>query len=164
MTVSRSRTALLHHPSLLIGGSSVSISKSIRLLGVTLDNKLTFEEQLQSMTAAISQKAGLLRKCHSAFGNDDAVKQTFFVFILPSFEYCMPVWLSAASSHLELLDRVLSNLEFILPDFNFSLVKRRKVGCLTLLFRILNNPDHPLYNKPFFSKLKQLIIFILFTQ
>ena len=38
MIVSRSRTALPHHPSLLIGGYSVSISKSIRLLGVTLDN------------------------------------------------------------------------------------------------------------------------------
>ena len=73
MTVSRSRTALPHHPSLLIGGSSVSISKSIRLLGVTLDDKLTFEEQLQTMAAAISQKAGLLRKCRSALGNDDAV-------------------------------------------------------------------------------------------
>ena len=55
MTVSRSRTALPHHPSLFIGGSSVSIS--IRLLGVTLDEKLTFEEQFRNMAAAASQKS-----------------------------------------------------------------------------------------------------------
>ena len=59
----------------------------------------------------------------------------------------MPVWMSAASSHLKLLDRALSKLEFILPDLSFSLVKRRKIGCLALLYKILNNPDHPLYTK-----------------
>ena len=55
--------------------------------------------------------------------------------------------MSAASSHLKLLDRALSKLEFILPDLSFSLVKRRKVGCRALLFEILNNPDHLLYTK-----------------
>ena len=111
-----------------------------------LDEKLNFEEQLQSIDADISQKAGLLHKCRSAFSNDDAVKN-IFAFILPSFEYCMPVWMSVARSHLKLLDRALSKLEFILPDLSFTLVKRRKVGCLTLLFKILNNPEHPLYTK-----------------
>ena len=84
---------------MFIGGSSESILKSIRLLGVTLDDKLTFEEQLQSMAAAISQKTGLLRKCRSAFGNDDAVEKAFSAFIIPSFDYCMPVWLSVTNSH-----------------------------------------------------------------
>ena len=79
MTASRSRTALLYHPSLLIGGSSVSISKSIRLLGFTLDNKLTFEEKLQTMAAVICQKAGLLRKCRSTLGNGDAVLKHFLL-------------------------------------------------------------------------------------
>ena len=52
--------------------------------------------------------AGLLRKFHSDFGNDDAVLKTLFAFILPSFEYYMLVWLSEADSHLRLLDRVPS--------------------------------------------------------
>ena len=62
MTISRSRTAFPHHPSLVIGGSSVSITKSIKLLGVTLDDKLTSEDHLQTIAVAISQKIGLLRK------------------------------------------------------------------------------------------------------
>ena len=59
----------------------------------------------------------------------------------------MSVWLSVANSHLKLLDRALSNLKFILPDLSFSLVKHRKVECLTLLYKILINPEHPLYTK-----------------
>ena len=70
----------------------------------------------------------------------------FFAFIFPSFEYFIPVWLSAANSHLKLLDHALSNLKFILPDLSFNLDKRRKVGFLTLLFKVLNNPQHPLYS------------------
>ena len=65
---------------------------------------------------------------YSAFGNDDAVLKTFFAFILPSFEYFMPVWISAANSHLKFFDRALSNHKFILADLSFSLVKRGKVG------------------------------------
>ena len=75
------------------------------------------------------------------------LKKAFFAFILPSFECCMLVWLTAANSHLELLDRALSNLMFILPDLSSNLDKHSKVGCQTLLFRILNNPQHPLYSK-----------------
>ena len=61
ITVSRFRTALPHHPFLSFGGSSVSILKSIRLLGFTLDDNLPFEEQIRSIAAVISQKADLLR-------------------------------------------------------------------------------------------------------
>ena len=59
----------------------------------------------------------------------------------------MLVWLSATNSHLKMLDRALSSLKFSLPDLSFNLDKRRKVGCLTLLFKIWNNPAQPLYSK-----------------
>ena len=147
ITVSRSRTVFPQHPPLLMDGSQITISKSIKLLGVTLDNKLTFEEHLRVVSASIAQKTGLLRKCRKTLGNDDAVLKTFFAFILPSFEYCMSVWLSAADCHLKLLDRALSRIRFILPEANFNLKKRRLVGCLVLFYKILHNPNHPLYIK-----------------
>ena len=59
----------------------------------------------------------------------------------------MPVWLSATESHLKFLDRAISNLKHILPDLSFSLVKLRNVRFLTLLFKILNNSEHPLCSK-----------------
>ena len=103
--------------------------------------KIALEDHLRTIAAAISQKAGLLGNFCSHF----------FPFILPRFEYCMPVWLSAADSHLRLFDREISNPKFNLIYLSYSLVKRRKAGCLTLLFKILNNPDHPLYSKSIWS-------------
>ena len=145
ITVSRSRTIIPQHPPLFMDGSQITISKSIKLLGITLDNKLTFEDHLRVVAASIAQKTGLLRKCRKTLGNDDAVLKTFFAFILPSFEYCMPVWFSAADCHLKLLDRAFSRIRFVLPKASFDLKRRRMVGCLFLFYKILNNPNHPLY-------------------
>ena len=59
----------------------------------------------------------------------------------------MPIWSSAAECHLRLLERALNGIKFILPDLEFNLEKGRIVGCLVLLYKIIHNPSHPLYNK-----------------
>ena len=102
--VSRSRAHDPPHPPLFLCGSPLKISCSLKLLGVLIDGKLTFEKHLRSVASSIAQKTGLLRKCFRALGNDDAVLKSFYAFILPCFEYCMPIWLSAAEYHLKLLD------------------------------------------------------------
>ena len=79
-------------------GSPISISKSMKLLGVTLDNKLTFEEHLRAVVTSIAQKTGLLRKFCKTLDYDNAIFK-FFALILPSFEYCMLVWLSVDDRH-----------------------------------------------------------------
>ena len=145
--VSRSRTIDPPHPPLYLSGAQVLISDSIKLLGVTLDNKLTFETHIRQVSISIAQKTGLLRKCRRTLCDNEVIIKSFFAFILPFFEYCMPVWFSAADCHLKLLDRALNGIRFILPDFCFSLEKRRTVGCLVLLYKILENPNHPLYVK-----------------
>ena len=73
--------------------------------------------------------------------------ELYFAIILPNFEYYISIWISAADCHLKLLDRAFSRIKFILPDVNLSLKRRRVVGCLVLFFKILHNPNHPLYIK-----------------
>ena len=46
----------------------------------------------------------------SVFRDVAAVAKCFWAFILPVLEYCSPVWMSAATSHLSLLDRVVAKL------------------------------------------------------
>ena len=145
LIVSRSRTSHPPHPPLFLCGTALESSSSLKLLGVTIDEKLTFEKHLRSMAASIAQKTGLIRKCFRTLGNDTAVMRSFYAFILPCFEYCMPVWSSAADSHLKLLDRALNNIRFFLPDISIDLEKRRRVGCLSLLFKIIHNSSHPLH-------------------
>ena len=69
----------------------------------------------------------------------------FFSFTLPHFEYCSAVWCSAADCHLRLLDRAFNSIKFLLSDLDLDIGHRRDVGALCLLYKILNNTDHPLH-------------------
>ena len=144
--VSRSRTPQPAHPPLSLCGSRLELSNSLKLLGVTIDNKLTFEKHIRSLAASIAQKTGLIRKCFRTFGNDDVIIKSFYSFILPCFEYCSPVWGSAANSHLKLLDRAFDNIRFFIPTISVNLDSRRKQAGLSMLYKIFHNFNHPLHN------------------
>ena len=146
LVISRSRTLFPSHPDLVVDGDIIGNCSSLKLLGVTLDAKLSFEEHLRSVAASISQKVGLLRKCSRVYSADDVVRNTFYSFLLPHFEYCHSVWLSASECHLRLLDRAFGQIRFLLPDLRLDLRHRRVVGALAHLFKIANNTDHPLHS------------------
>ena len=145
--ISRSRTLFPPHPALYISDVQIGEVGNLRLLGVTLDSKLTFESHLRSLSSSLAQKTGLLRKCYKTFSNDSVVIRSFFAFILPHFEYCSPVWFSAADCHLKLLDRALNSIKFIIPLLSVDIFHRRLVSALCMLFKIYNNNQHPLFFK-----------------
>ena len=146
MIVSRSRTLYPPHPPLSLCGTSLEESDHLLLLGVTLDSKLTFEKHIRQMAASISQKIGILRKCYRTLGRSEAINKSFFAYVLPCFEYCAPVWSSAADSHLKLLDRALNKVKFYVPDISLNLWRRRAVSCLSLLYKIYHDPKHMLHS------------------
>ena len=78
----------------------------LKILGVILDSKLSFEKHVRAIAASASMRVGILRKTMSVFRDVTVVAKCFWAFILPVLEYCSPVWMSAATSHLSLLDRV----------------------------------------------------------
>ena len=134
MIVSRSRTVNPLHPDLFIDGVPLTTNTSFKILGVIFDSKLTFELHLRSMSKSIAQKLGLLRKSSKIFGDQSILLKCFNSFILPSLEYCSPVWSSAADCHLKLLDRNLHSCKFLIPNLNTNLWHRRSVSCLCISF------------------------------
>ena len=110
MLISRSRTVEPMFPDLLIDGSVVEMVSELKILGVIPDSKLSFEKQVRAIAASASMKVGILRKTMSVFRDVTVVAKCFWAFILPVLEYCSPVWMSAATSHLSLLDRVVSQV------------------------------------------------------
>ena len=145
MIVSRSRTRFPEHPNLSINGALVNQVDRLKLLGVTLDSKLTFEAHLRNMSRSISQKLGLLRKSKKIYEDDIILRKCFFSFTLPHFEYCSAVWSSAADCHLRLLDRAFNSVKFLLSELDLDIGHRRDVGALCILFKIVNDVDHPLH-------------------
>ena len=72
------------------------------------------------------------------------VAKCFWAFILPVLEYCSPVWMSAATSHLSLLDRVVSQVSRLSGgSVSCDLWHRCKVASLSAFFKIDSLVDHP---------------------
>ena len=105
-----SRTVEPLFPDFVIDGSVVEMVSEFKILGVILDSKLTLEKQVREIAASASMRVDILRKTMSVFRDVAIVAKCFWAFILPVLEYCSPVWMSAATSHLSLLDRVVSQV------------------------------------------------------
>ena len=145
MVVSRTLTALPRFPPLLLDGRVLACEDMLRILGVNVDCKLTFESHLRAVAASAAQKLGIMRRAWSVFRDVDLIRRCFWSFILPVLEYCSPVWASAAESHLALLDRVVRNAAFMCPDIaRRDLEHRRGVACLCKYYKIRENTSIPL--------------------
>ena len=146
MIVSRSRSLFPEHPNLYVNRVLVDQVDEVKLLGVTLDSKLTFEAHLRIMSRCLSQKLGILRKSKKIYMDDNILRNCFFSFTLPHFEYCSAVWSSAADCHLRLLDRAFNSVRFLLSELDLDIEHRRDVGALCILYKIVYDVDHPLHN------------------
>ena len=89
-------------------------------------------------------RVGILRKTISVFRDVTVVAKCFWAFILPVLEYCSPVWMSAATSHVSLLDRVVCQVGRLSGgSVSCDLWYRRKVASLSVFFKINSLVDHP---------------------
>ena len=75
-----------------IGGMAISKSKSEKLLGIHIDNKLTFEPHVRSLCKKASQKLNAFARiaCSLKF---DQRKFLLNVFIISQFSYAPVVWI-----------------------------------------------------------------------
>ena len=144
MIVSRSRTLVPNHPDLFIDDVVLHTCDSFKILGIVFDRKFTFEQHIRSVSSAVAQKIGLLRKSFKIFGDPSVLKRCFNSFILPCLEYCAPAWSSAADSHLKLLDKNVRSCQFMIPELEVDLGHRRIVSSMCMLYKIFHNPRHPL--------------------
>ena len=129
-----------------MNGSVIQESKNVKLLGIHIDSKLTFEYHLRHLSNNISQKIGIVSKCLSVFNDSDIARKCFNAFILPLFEYCYPVWMSAADCHINLLLKNFRCLMFLLQVPDISIEHRWQVSMMCTLFKIVQDIDGPLYS------------------
>ena len=112
MLISQSHTVEPLFPDVVVDGTVVEMVSELKILGVILDSKLTLtlKKQVRTIAASALKRVGILRKTMSVFRDVIVVAKCFWAFILPVLEYCLPVWISAATSHLSLLDRVVGQV------------------------------------------------------
>ena len=97
--------------SYTINGTVLENVSTIRDLGVTLDQKLTFEAHINSTVSKANRAFGLLirtfqsasRRC--SFNKCSALA-AFNANVRPILEYCSVIWAGAAKTHLARVERV----------------------------------------------------------
>ena len=62
MVVSLSRTSAPGYGELILGGAELEELKSLRILRVTLDSKLTFETHLREVVLGTARRLGVVRR------------------------------------------------------------------------------------------------------
>ena len=129
MIVSRSHTVHPQLNPLTIDGTVLKKSADLVILGETFDAKKTFEKHLHSVTSAVAQRFGIMRKSWQVCHDRSLLLRSFWSFVLPVLEYCSSVWCSAANSNFKLLDRVVRSAGFLTDGIlDCNLAHRRSVA------------------------------------
>ena len=77
-----------------VGDIVLETVRSAKLLGVQIDECLTWSAHIDSLCKKLSQKIGILRRLQ-AFMSPAALLKVFNCIIFPHFNYCCTVWCSA---------------------------------------------------------------------
>ena len=103
--------------SITIKGNVIHCQSSVKLLGITIDDTLSFNKQVEY----ICRKAGrqvnaMMRLCNAL---DTEVKEIIYKsFIHSNFNYCPAVWLICSESNLDKLSKLQYRaLKFVYNDF-----------------------------------------------
>ena len=79
-----------NHPNIIIRNSTVSFTNEIKFLGVTIDNKLSFNSHISSVCNKITKSIGILRKL-STYIPCDITRKLYFTLIYPFIIYSVEV-------------------------------------------------------------------------
>ena len=90
MVVSPSQTIAPDYGDLTLGGAELVEVKGLRILGVILDSKLTFEIHLREVVSKVASNLGVVRRAGELFDCQRVLKCCFNTYVLFSLEYCVP--------------------------------------------------------------------------
>ena len=145
-----------------IGNDVIKASKSVKLLGITIDNKLNFNEHVSKLCKKTSQKLHALARI-SNYMSTEKLKLIMKAFIESQFGYCPLVWMHHSRSlnnqinrlHERALwlvykERSLTFEELLLKDNSVSIHHRNLQKLATEMYKNINNHS-PIISKTIFK-------------
>ena len=179
MIKSHQKFSHLPNPNLniLINGTLIDKVNHAKLLGVTVDSFLTWEQHINNMCSQISSRLCLLRRIQP-FLTYECTLRFYNSCIHSTFLYCSSVWGSCSHSLLLRLLRLQKRAARLILGADFAhssvilftklkwlpislLINLRK---LVLLFNIVNKPNSPLCLKNNFNFLSSIRSSGVFTR
>lgn len=122
--------------------TSLTITKSIGILGVDISSDVQFRGHLESKAKLASKKLGVLNRSKRYF----TPRQRLTLYkgqVRPHMEYCSHLWAGAPAYQLDPLDSVQRRATRIVDDPNLTdglepLSLRRDIGSLCVFYRLYN--------------------------
>ena len=81
-----------------LAGSEIKYVSSLKFLGITIDNKLTWKNHIDIICNKVSKNIGILYKLHML--PTVILKMLYNAIVAPYFDYAISVWGSAANTYL----------------------------------------------------------------
>ena len=157
---------------IVVGSNAIKVVKEFKLLGVTIDNKLTFKSFVANVRLNINKRLYSIKRL---FYLSFSVKLQFFKsFILPIFDYCSSLCIYFPKYLIQKLNnsyyRCLNKLfrfkffqldnntinDFLRTHHLFSYTHRVFYRLCLFIFNIVNNPDSPSCLKDQLVKTKKM--------
>ena len=153
MTIGSRYSILNNHKlELTLDNNEIQTADTFKMLGIQLDQMLTWDKQIDSVCLNITRKITLM-KMLSKYVNQDSLKLYFNSYILPLFDYGCVVWGHCSANNIDRLlklqkraARIILQAEFNTPSnqmFNIlnwlPIQKRVQYHTCILVYKSLNN-------------------------
>ena len=119
--------------SILIDGTSIPIVSSAKLLGVTIDERLNFDEHVNTICKKASRQINAIARI-AKFLKTETLRMLYTAFINSNFLYCANVWHFGLRSNFWKLERVNKRaLRIITNDYTSSypeLLEKARCNCI----------------------------------
>ena len=102
-----------------INGIILEQIKEFNLLGVTIDEHLTWQSHINSVCRKLNFKLALLKRINS-FINYETKKLFYNSYILTTMDYCCALWCSATQSHLRKIHSIQKRAAKIILNKPYS--------------------------------------------
>ena len=146
-------------------GNNIELTDSLKILGVTLDERITFKPYIQEQLKKACAKAAALRKLYK-FIPQDVMIRLYKAYVLPHLEYCSPrlqgirngLKNKLENTNYYILRTILRYSSSVFYDFLLNLAElqnletRRQFQSLVILYKCLRGQGRE-YLSEFFNVL-----------
>ena len=153
----------LNPQDILIDGKKIESEKSVKLLGINIDDKLNFEEHISTLCKRASAQLNALIRLRNYIGKEEK-KAIINSFIYANFNYCPLVWHFCSKFSIQKIENIQKRaLRFLLNDLPAAMkIFKKKSGKSTMeikrlrtlaleIFRTIHSLNAP-YMTNLFSK------------
>ena len=92
-------------PNISLDGINIKRVKQAKTLGIVIDEKLLWKNQIDQITTKVSGGIGMLRRMN-AYVPQETLKRVYNALIMPHFDYCSLVWDNCSKYLLEKLQKL----------------------------------------------------------